>query len=424
MTNPKSSQSPKSSKSTKTQSAAATGWSPIEGGVTAPEGYLAAGVAAGVKAKGLDLAVVFSSQPASAAGVFTQNRVKAAPVLLSRDNLKLSRGRARAILINSGCANACTGERGKKDSLLSTQTLASRLNVDAEQVLVASTGAIGYFLPMPKLLKGIASAASALNSKGGLAAAHAIMTTDTCEKIVAFEGKIDGKTVRIGGMAKGSGMIHPNMATMLGIITTDVKIAPRELQKILRRVSERTFNCLTVDGDTSTNDTVFVLANGASGAVAADSRSLLAFEKGLNLVCEALVKAIARDGEGATKFVEIVVKRATDFESARTVAKAIAHSPLVKTALFGQELNWGRILCAVGYSKIPFDPDEVTLSLNGIPIFRKGAPVSTTRDKAEKAIQEHDLKIEVDLAEGKECATVWTCDLSHEYVNINASYIS
>ncbi|MDR1728594.1 MAG: bifunctional glutamate N-acetyltransferase/amino-acid acetyltransferase ArgJ [Acidobacteriota bacterium] len=408
----------------RSRSKGVAGWLPVEGGVTAPEGYLASGVAAGIKAEGLDLAVVFSSLPASAAGVFTRNRVQAAPVRLSRERLKLSRGRARAILVNSGCANACTGERGDKDSLLSAQSLASRLNVDAGQVLVASTGAIGYFLPMPKLLKGVGAAASALNSKGGLAAAHAIMTTDTCEKVVAFEGVVGGKVVRIGGMAKGSGMIHPDMATMLGVITTDFKVAPGALQKVLRRVVERTFNCLTVDGDTSTNDTVFVLANGASGAAASDGRSLLEFEKGLGLVCAELAKKIARDGEGATKFVEVTVSRAADFASARTVAKAIAHSPLVKTALFGQELNWGRILCAVGYSKVPFDPDEVALSLNGIPIFRKGAPVAATRARAEKAIQARDLKIEVDLAGGRESATVWTCDLSHEYVNINASYIS
>ena len=399
-------------------------WLPVEGGVTAPEGYLASGIEAGVKKKGPDLAVLFSSRPATAAGVFTQNRVQAAPVVLSRENLKLSRGRARAILINSGCANACTGERGKKDALLNARKLASLLNVEPEKVLVASTGVIGAFLPMPKMLKGIAAAVSALNSKGGHDAAIAIMTTDTKEKIVAFEGKIGGKTVRIGGMAKGSGMIHPDMATMIAVIATDVQISPGELRRVLQRTSERTFNCLTVDGDTSTNDTVFVMANGASGAAANDSRSLAAFEKGLMLVCRELARSIARDGEGATKFVEITVKGAADFKSARKVAKTIAHSPLVKTALYGQELNWGRILCAVGYSKVSFNPDEVALSINNIPIFRKGKPVSSTRAKAEKAIKERDLVIEVILTEGSESATVWTCDFSHEYVNINASYIS
>lgn len=402
----------------------AAGWHEIEGGLTAPQGYLASGVSAGIKDKGPDLAVLFSSRPTSAAGVFTLNRVQAAPVLLSREHLKVSRGRIRAVLINSGCANACTGERGMKDARLSARSLASHLNLEPAEVLVASTGVIGAFLPMPKVLKGIAGAVSALNSMGGSAAAQAILTTDTVEKTFAIEGRVGGKTVRIGGMAKGSGMIHPNMATMIAVLTTDLRIPPRELGRCLRRAADRTFNCLTVDGDTSTNDTVLVMANGASEASLADSRAVSFFEKGLLAVCEELARRIARDGEGATKFVEITVKGAADFESARRVAKTIAHSPLVKTALYGQELNWGRILAAVGYSGVPFDPDEVVLGLNGIPIFRGGAPVASTRSRAEEAMKEHDLRIEVDLGEGKASARVWTCDLSHEYVNINASYIS
>jgi glutamate N-acetyltransferase / amino-acid N-acetyltransferase len=399
-------------------------WRVTEGGITAPQGYLAAGVAAGIKKKGLDLAVVFSSQPASAAGVFTLNRVQAAPVVLCREHLKLSRGRARAVLINSGCANACTGDRGMHDVRISARCLASHLEVDPNRVLVASTGVIGSFLPVPKMLKGIGAAASALNSRGGPAAVRAIMTTDTREKSIAVEGRIAGKTVRIGGMAKGAGMIHPQMATMIAVVTTDVQVPPGELSRMLRRTSDRTFNCLTVDGDTSTNDTVLALANGASGASIADRRSASFFEKGLSLVCEELAKSIARDGEGATKFVEIMVRGAADFEAARKVAKAIAHSSLVKTALYGQELNWGRILCAVGYSGVPFNPDRVGLSLNGIPIFRNGSPIGSTRARAEKSMKNHDLQIEVDLAGGRAAAKVWTCDLSHGYVDINASYIS
>jgi glutamate N-acetyltransferase/amino-acid N-acetyltransferase len=408
----------------RSKSRGSTGWHLIKGGITAPQGYLAAGVSAGIKKKGLDLSVVFSSQPASAAAVFTLNRVQAAPVLLSKENLKLSRGRMRAILINSGCANACTGERGVQDSQISARCLASHLNVEPCQILVSSTGVIGNFLPVPKVVKGIAAAVSALNSKGGTAAARAIMTTDTREKIVAVQGRIGGKPVCIGGMAKGSGMIHPQMATMIAAITTDVQVPPRELDKFLRRAVDPTFNCLTIDGDTSTNDTVMILANGASGAALTDKRSRSLFEKGLTRICEELAKNIARDGEGATKFVEILVRRAVDFDSARKVAKAIAHSSLVKTALYGQEFNWGRILCAVGYSGVSMDPGKVTLSLNGIPIFRNGSPVSSTRARAEKAMRAHDLRIEVDLAEGSASARVWTCDLSHEYVNINASYIS
>jgi glutamate N-acetyltransferase / amino-acid N-acetyltransferase len=401
-----------------------SGWHLAEGGVTAPQGYLASGVSAGIKKKGLDLAVLFSSQPASAAGVFTLNRVQAAPVILSKDNLNTSRGRSRAVLINSGCANACTGDRGMQDSVLSTQCLASHLNVDPCQILVASTGVIGSFLPVPKVLKGISAAVSALNSQGGSAAAQAIMTTDTKEKCFAIEGRIAGKTVRIGGMAKGSGMIHPQMATMIAALSTDVKISPRELGKLLRRVSDRTFNCLTVDGDTSTNDTVFILANGASGAAVVDSSSSSFFEEGLELVCEQLSQKIAEDGEGATKLVEVLVRGALDFETARKVAKTIANSSLVKTAIYGEELNWGRILCAAGYSGIPFDPERIALSLNGIPIFRNGSPVGSTRARAEKAMKAHDIRIEVDLASGRSSARVWTCDLSHDYVNINASYIS
>jgi glutamate N-acetyltransferase / amino-acid N-acetyltransferase len=408
----------------RSKTSAGSGWHRIEGGITAPQGYLASGVGAGIKKKGLDLAVVFSSQPASAAGVFTLNQVQAAPVLLSKENLKLSRGRIRAILVNSGCANACTGDRGIKDSLLTTRCLASHLKVDPNQILVASTGVIGAFLPVPKVMKGIAAAVSALNSQGGGAAVRAIMTTDTREKSIAVEGRVGGKMVRIGGIAKGSGMIHPNMATMLAFITTDAQMPPRELGRLLRHVADRTFNCLTVDGDTSTNDTVLAMANGASNAAIADSRARTFFEKGLTIVCEELAKSIARDGEGATKFVEILVRGTTDFEAARKVAKAIANSPLVKTALYGEELNWGRILCAVGYSGIPFDQERIVLSLNGIPIFKSGSPVGSTRARAEKAIREKDLVIEVDLGDGRTSARVWTCDLSHKYIDINASYIS
>jgi glutamate N-acetyltransferase / amino-acid N-acetyltransferase len=401
-----------------------SGWHVVEGGITAPQGYLASGVSAGIKKKGLDLAVLFSSQPAAAAGVFTLNRVQAAPVILSKENLSASRGRARAILINSGCANACTGDRGMQDSILSAQCLASHLKVDPSQILIASTGVIGSFLPVPKVLKGVSAAVSALNSQGGTAAVQAIMTTDTKEKCFAIEGRIAGKTVRIGGMAKGSGMIHPQMATMIAVLSTDVKISPKELSKLLRRAADRTFNCLTVDGDTSTNDTVFILANGASDAAVVDSRSSSFFEKGLEMVCEQLAKKIAEDGEGATKLIEVSVRGTVDFESARKIAKTIANSSLVKTAIYGEELNWGRILCAVGYSGIPFDPERISLCLNGIPIFRNGSPVSSTRARAEKAMKSHDLLIEVDIADGRSSARVWTCDLSHDYVNINASYIS
>jgi len=408
----------------KSKAVRSTGWHKVKGGVTAPKGYLAAGIASGIKQKGLDLAVILSSQPASAAGVFTQNRVQAAPVVLSKQYLKLSKGSMQAILINSGCANACTGARGLRDSRASARCLASHLDLDPRRILVASTGVIGSFLPMPKIEKGISSAVSSLSPRGGTAAARAIMTTDTREKVFAVEGRIAGKTVRIGGIAKGAGMIHPQMATMLAAITTDVKVAPANLNRLLKHAVDPTFNCLTVDGDTSTNDAVMILANGASGAALTDARSRAFFEKGLAVVCEELAKSIARDGEGATKFVEVTVSGSPSFEAARKVAMAIARSSLVKTALYGQEFNWGRILAAVGYAGIPINPDRVTLSLNGIPIFRNGSPVSSTQARAMKTMKARNIRIEVDLGGKRALARVWTCDLSHEYVNINATYIS
>ena len=403
--------------------AAAGHWKTIRGGITAPKGYLAAGVAAGIKKRGLDLAVLFSSQPAVAAAVFTMNKVQAAPVVLSKKHLHLSRGQIRAVLLNSGCANACTGEEGMQDAALCARSLASHLEIDPYQVIVASTGVIGMPLPVRKVLGAIGSAVSSLSSRGGDAAMRAIMTTDTCEKTRAIQTRMAGDTVRIGGMAKGSGMIHPRLATMLAVVTTDARLSAAQLDRILRRVVDHTFNCVTVDGDTSTNDMVLVLANGASG-VKLEKRSLALFEKGLRKVCEDLAKSIARDGEGATKFVEIHVRGAASFEDARRVAKSIAHSPLVKTALYGEEFNWGRILCAAGYSGAGFNPDRITLSLCGIPIFRNGMAVAANRARGEKAMKAHDLQIGVHLGAGKAEARVWTCDMSHKYVDINASYIS
>lgn len=398
-------------------------WNEVNGGVTAAQGYLAAGVAAGIKKKGLDLAVLFSSRTAAAAGVFTCNRVQAAPVVLSKEHLKASRGRVRAVVINSGCANACTGKQGMRDAGITASHLASLLEIEPVQVLVGSTGVIGAPLPVRRVLTGISAAVAALNSKGGTAAMRAIMTTDTQEKMVAVEGRLNGTRVRIGGMAKGAGMIHPNMATMISVITTDVQAAPAELSRMLHHAVERTFNCLTVDGDTSTNDTVLLMANGASGC-RLDAQSRPQFQRGLEEVCRRLAMAIARDGEGATKFVEIRVCEAASFELARRVGKAIANSPLVKTAICGEEFNWGRIICAAGYSGVPFDPERVSMRLNGIPAFRNGAPVAVAQGRAEKAMKARDIRIELRLGTGPAEARVWTCDLSHGYVDINASYIS
>jgi glutamate N-acetyltransferase / amino-acid N-acetyltransferase len=398
-------------------------WRPVTGGVTAPQGYLAAGVAAGIKKEGPDLSIVYAPSGASAAAVFTTNLIQAAPVVLSRENLVQTRGSARAVLINSGCANACTGERGMQDARRSARALGSALGISEKEVIVASTGVIGEPLPVRKVLAGITRAVSVLDSGGGDAAARAIMTTDTCSKTAAYESNAARLPLRIGGMAKGSGMIHPNMATMLSVITTDAVVTPTVLSKVFRRVVDRTFNCLTVDGDTSTNDMVVVLANGASG-VRIDSSNLSCFEQGLELVCGDLARIIARDGEGASKFVEIHVRGAATARDARLAAKAIAHSPLVKTALCGEEANWGRIMCAAGYSGARFDPERSRLSLCGVQVFRNGRPVSGTKARAEKALKARDLIIDLDLGAGPGVATVWTCDLTREYIDINASYIS
>ncbi|NWG14592.1 MAG: bifunctional glutamate N-acetyltransferase/amino-acid acetyltransferase ArgJ [Acidobacteria bacterium] len=398
-------------------------WRAIRGGVTAPQGYLASGVAAGIKKSGLDLAILLSARPASAAALFTRNIVQAAPVLLSRKHLKLAGGRIQALLLNSGCANACTGEKGKRDAATCAESVASHLDLECHRVLVGSTGVIGVPLPMGKLLKGISSAVSALSTRGGEAAARAIMTTDTFEKNFAVQGRIAGRTVRIGGMAKGAGMIHPDLATMIVAVTTDAWLPPAALQRILRRVADRTFHSLTVDGDTSTNDMVVVLANGAA-EVRVEGRWLAGFEEGLTMVCEQLCRCIARDGEGATKLVEITVLRAPTDQDARRVGKTIAKSALVKTAICGEEPNWGRIACAAGYSGVAFDPDLLSISIGRTLVFRNGIPVPMAKRSARQLLTPSQIEMVVDLGSGKGSAKVWTCDLSREYVDINAGYMS
>jgi len=398
-------------------------WRVVRGGVTAPQGYLASGVAAGIKKAALDLAVLFSARPTSAAAVFTRNAAQAAPVILSRKHLRLCRGRAQALLVNSGCANACTGRKGLKDADICAGSLASQLELEKCRVIVASTGVIGAPLPLTKVLKGVSTAVSALSTRGGEAAARAIMTTDTHEKVYAIESRIKGKPVRIGGMAKGAGMIHPDMATMIAVITTDAHIPPLRLDRILRRAVDSTFNCLTVDGDTSTNDTVVLFANGASD-VKVDGRWLAHFESGLTRVCEELARSIARDGEGATKFVEISVGGAASVRDARRVGMSVANSPLVKTALFGEELNWGRIVCAAGNSGVTFNPDLVTVSIGGVPLFQGGEPVTLTKRQARELMSARDIEISIALGMGDRSAKIWTCDMSREYIDINAGYMS
>lgn len=396
----------------------------ISGGVTAPQGFLAAGVAAGIKKVGRkDVALLYSTAPAAAAALFTTNAFAAAPVQVSRRIA--ARGVARAVVANSGCANACTGTQGLADAESMAELAARELNIAPQEVLVASTGVIGRALPLPRVAAGIRAAAQQLSPHGGGDALAAIMTTDTQPKEIALEFDMQGHTVRLGAMAKGSGMIHPNMATMLAFITTDANILPCALKKALQAAAEVSFHMVTVDGDTSTNDMVAVLANGLAGNLeisSPDDPSYRIFTAALTQACVHLARSIARDGEGATKFLSITVQGSTTVDAARQAAMAIARSPLVKTAFFGEDPNWGRILCAVGYAGIAVDPGKVSLFLGGVPVVRHGLPLSCPQEELARVMAAHDIDVTVDLGLGEAAATVWTCDLSHGYVKINGEY--
>ncbi len=395
---------------------------PLSGSVCAPQGFRASGVAAGIKPSGNpDVALIVSDVPCNAAAVFTTNRVCAAPVLVSREHLE--DGRARAIVVNAGNANACTGEQGMRDARRMAELTAGAVGVDPREVIVCSTGVIGRPMPMAHLEIGIARAAAELSPHGDAQAARAIITTDTRPKECAVEVRIEDRIVRIGGMCKGSGMIAPNMATMLAFLTTDAEIWPEVLRPALVAATERTFNCVTVDGDCSTNDTLAILANGRSGVrITPGTPAHRAFCDGLLEVCTELAKELARDGEGATKLVTVEVRGARSAAQARQIAKTIANSPLVKTALFGNDPNWGRILCAAGYSGVPLDPARLALSVGGIPLVESGEPIPFDEATASAAMKVSELPIVLDLNLGKHDATVYTCDFSYDYVRINAEY--
>jgi len=396
----------------------------IPGGVTAAKGFRASGIHCGVKKAKKDLGLVVSDTPASAATVLTTNRVQAAPVVLVRDQMARART-FRAIVVNSGNANACTGERGMADARSMVAATAAALNCAAGEVLVSSTGVIGQYLPIGAITAGIGTAAAALAPSGGRAAAEAIMTTDTFVKECAVEFSCGGVRAVIGGMAKGSGMIMPNMATMLAFVTTDAAVAPAVLQGALGRAADRSFNRISVDGDTSTNDMVAVLANGASGAPSlteAAGPAYEAFYAALEHVLTALSKMIVRDGEGATKFIEINVTGAADDASAARAARAIANSSLVKTAMNGEDANWGRILAAVGYSGIAFDPAQTEIAFGDLAILRKNYVIDFSEEEAARVLHATDITINVRLNGGGGSASFWTCDLSREYVAINANY--
>ena len=391
-----------------------------DGSITSPRGFRAGATYCGIKRGGLDLCIVASDEPCQAAGVFTTNKVKAAPVYLCREHL--ADGRAQAFIVNSGCANACTHELGMQNAREMAELAAQKVGVSARDVLVASTGVIGVHLPMEKIRSGVA--AISLSREAGHDAALAIMTTDTQPKRYALRTTIGGRTVTIAGMAKGAGMIHPNMATMLAFITTDAALAPSFTSPALREAVDVSFNAISVDGDTSTNDTLLLLANGTAGnaPVEAGTPEAVQFQQALNAVAIELAKMVVRDGEGATKVFEVEVLGARTDADARRAARAVTTSPLVKTAVHGADPNWGRILCAVGYSGADVEQDRVDLFVGDIPILQAGRPIPFDRAAASELLRQPDIRLRVNLNLGTARATAWGCDLSKEYVTINAEY--
>jgi glutamate N-acetyltransferase/amino-acid N-acetyltransferase len=396
-------------------------------------GFRASGVSCGLKpGSELDLALVVADVPCVPAAVFTTNRVQAAPVLYDRQLLD-GDGAVRGAVINSGCANACTGARGLRDAAEMASVAEDKLGLARSSVLVMSTGVIGQYLPMDKITAGICSASQALgtggSANGGHAAARAIMTTDTRPKEAAVRVRLAGREVTVAGMCKGSGMIHPNMATMLGILATDVAIERTLLQQALREVVGLSFNRVTVDGDTSTNDTVALLANGLAGnqpITAEGDQAYTAFRDALLEVATTLAIALAADGEGATKLITVHVTGAPDRGAAAVVAKSIANSTLVKTAVYGEDANWGRVLCAAGYSGVAIDPAQLALWLTDgkrmLHLVQGGEPFEIDESVAAEILASDSITFRLDLGQGKQEATVWTCDLTHAYVDINAHY--
>jgi glutamate N-acetyltransferase/amino-acid N-acetyltransferase len=395
---------------------------PIAGGIAAPAGFLASGVASGIKKAGLDVALIAADAPASAAAVFTTNKAQAAPVVLSRLQLEQSRGRARAVVINSGCANACTGADGMETARAMASAVAGHLQCDVNDVLVASTGVIGVHLDRARVVTGIATAAGALARDGGASAALAIMTTDPFPKEAAVEITTAAGRFRVGGMAKGSGMIEPLMATMLAVVTTDARVNPGLLQRALTDVVDVTFNAISVDGECSTNDCVFALASGASG-VSLEERDLPLLVEALRQVCEPLALGIVRGGEGATKLVTVEVTGARSNAEARRAARAIANSPLVKTAVHGADPNWGRLVAVAGRAGVDFRLDGARVQIGRVELFANGMPFDDRAPDASQHLQGRDVVLRVDLGTGGPGSSrMWTCDLSAEYVRINAEY--
>ena len=408
-------------------------WQVVSGGVTAPKGFKAGGIAAGLKASGAkDLALILSETDAIAAGVFTTTQVRAACVDYCRQLLQ-DKASARVILCNAGQANAATGEAGWKDAIESAAILAKELHIAPNEILLASTGVIGQRIKMDALRDGIPKLVNETTVNGGSDAAQAIITTDLVTKEIALETTIEGRPVRIGGISKGSGMIHPNMATMLAFITCDAAVSTTLWQDMLKRAVDKSFNQITVDGDTSTNDTVIALANGQSRttAITAKSKNAEKLEGMLTAVCQHLAKAIARDGEGATCLIEVEVSGAADNKAASTVARTITGSSLVKSAIFGRDPNWGRIAAAAGRAGVKFHQDELTIKLGDILLMENGQPLEFDRTAASNYIKQtaegeylqgDTVSISVCIGSGSGISVAWGCDLTYKYVEINAEY--
>lgn len=394
----------------------------IKGGVTVSRGFKAAGLKCGLKKNKKDLALLYSEVPARASALFTTNRIQAAPLKITKEQLR--NGRAQAIIINSGNANACTGEKGLEAARLMTEQTARSLKIKEKDVLVASTGIIGVPLPLDKISPGIKKLASGLKDAGGFSAAEAIMTTDTFPKEIAVRLRVKGKEVSIGGMAKGSGMVSPHLATMLSFITTDALIAKRDLKKALKDSVAKSFNMITIDGDMSTNDMVIILANGLAEneEIKEGEKSLKAFREALDFLTFSLARMLVTDGEGATKFVEIKVKNARSFQEAKKAAHFIANSTLVKTALFGEDANWGRIMAALGQAGVKLKEEKVGICLGGQVLVRGGQAAKFDEARIKKIMSGDHIPITVDLKLGRSEATVWTTDLSEDYVKINSCY--
>jgi glutamate N-acetyltransferase/amino-acid N-acetyltransferase len=401
------------------------------GGVTTPTGFKTGGINCGIKKSGKnDLAMIFSEVPGATSIMSTTNVVKAAPILWC--NKVMNNPYKQAVVVNSGNANACTGQKGEEAVSATASKAAAVLGLQPEDVLIASTGVIGVILPVGKILSGIETLGPKLGNsqEDGDIAANTILTTDTIKKTIAVEVEIGGKSVKIGGMAKGSGMIHPNMATMLSFVTTDAKIEPALLDKLLKETTVDTYNMISVDGDTSTNDMVTVIANGMAGnqTLQENTPEYEIFKEAFIYVHKTLAKKIIRDGEGASKFVEVEVRGTKTKDDARRLAKSVITSSLVKTALFGEDANWGRVLCALGYSGVDFDPLKVSLVFSSqagmITLLNDGAPIAFDEDEAKKVLSETDIYIAVEMEEGDEKAVAWGCDLSYDYVKINGDYRS